>query len=137
MREERLTVRIRSWNKAPDRRGGSDPKRMVDSIIRHLERILSTRRGSVQIGEDYGIPDVTDLTSGLPDSLRDLERMIRNTIQKYEPRLKAVRIKFIPQEENMLAVSFQIVTRLILEEEKDPVVFESVLDSDGKVTIRG
>jgi len=137
MREERLTERIRSWNRAPDRRGGPDPKRMVDSIIRHLERILNTRRGSVQIGEDYGIPDVSDLTSGLPDTLRDLERMIRNTIQKYEPRLKAVRVKFIPQEENMLAVSFQIVARLILEEEKDPVVFDSVMDSDGKVTIRG
>jgi len=63
--------------------------------------------------------------------------MIRNTIQKYEPRLKAVRVKLIPQEENMLAVSFQVVARLILEEEKDPVVFESVMDSDGKVTIRG
>lgn len=132
-----MTERIRSWNRAPDRRGGPDPKRMVDSIIRHLERILNTRRGSVQIGEDYGIPDVSDLTSGLPDTLRDLERMIRNTIQKYEPRLKAVRVKFIPQEENMLAVSFQIVARLILEEEKDPVVFDSVMDSDGKVTIRG
>lgn len=137
MREERLIERIRSWNKAPDRRGGPDPKRMIDSIVRHLERMLNTRRGSAQIGEDYGIPDVTDLTSGLPDTLRDLERMIRNMIQKYEPRLTAVRIKFIPQDENMLAVSFQIVARLILEEEKDPVVFESVMDSDGKVTIRG
>lgn len=132
-----MTERIRSWNKTPHRRGGPDPKRMVDSIIRHLERILNTRRGSVQIGEDYGIPDVTDLTSGLPDTLRDLEQMIRNTIQKYEPRLKAVRVKLIPQEENMLAVSFQVVARLILEEEKDPVVFESVMDSDGRVTIRG
>lgn len=137
MREERLIERIRSWNKAPDRRDGSDPKRMVGSIIRHLERILNTRRGSAQIGEDYGIPDVTDLTSGLPESLRDLERMIRNTIQKYEPRLKAVRVKFSSQDENMLAVSFQIVARLILEEEKDPVVFESFMDCDGKVTIRG
>ncbi|UCE55521.1 MAG: type VI secretion system baseplate subunit TssE [Desulfobacterales bacterium] len=137
MREERLTERIRSWNKAPDRRGGPDPKRMIDSIVRHLERILNTRRGSAQIGEDYGIPDVSDLTSGLPDTLRDLERMIRNTIQKYEPRLKAVRVKLIPQDEDMLAVSFQIIARLILEDEKDPVVFESVMDSDGKVTIRG
>jgi predicted component of type VI protein secretion system len=37
----------------------------------------------------------------------------------------------------MLAVSFQIVARLILEEEKDPVVFESFIDSDGRITIRG
>lgn len=110
---------------------------MVASIVRHLERILNTRWGSAQIADDYGIPDFTDLRSGLPDAIRDLERAIRNTIQKYEPRLEAVRVKFIPQEETMLAVSFQIVARLILEEEKDPVVFESIMDPDGRVTIRG
>jgi type VI secretion system protein len=137
MREERLTERIRSWNRAPDRRVGQDPKRMIDSIVRHLERILNTRQGSVQIAEDYGIPDFTDLSSGFPDALRDLERTIRNTIQKYEPRLKSVRVKFIPQEETALAVSFQIVGRLILEEEKNPITFQSVMDSDGKFTIRG
>ena len=137
MREERLTERIRSWNRAPDRRGGPDPKRMVASIVRHLERILNTRWGSAQTADDYGIPDFTDLRSGLPDAIRDLERAIRNTIQKYEPRLEAVRVKFIPQEKTMLAVSFQIVARLILEGEKNPVVFESTMDPDGRVTIRG
>ena len=137
MREERLTERIRSWNKAPDRRGGSDPKRMIDSVIGHLERILNTRQGSAQIADDYGVPDFSDFRSGFPDAIRDLERTIRNTIQTYEPRLTAVRIKFIPQDENMLTVSFQIVARLILEDKKDPVVFESIIDSDGKVTIRG
>lgn len=110
---------------------------MTDSIIRHLERILNTRWGSAQTVDDYGIPDFTDLRSGLPDATRDLERAIRNTIQKYEPRLEAVRVKFIPQEETMLTVSFQIVARLALEGEKNPVTFQSVMDSDGKVTIRG
>ncbi|NIO05778.1 MAG: type VI secretion system baseplate subunit TssE [Deltaproteobacteria bacterium] len=137
MREERLTERIRSWNRAPDRRGRPDPKRMIDSIVRHLERILNTRWGSAQIADDYGIPDFTALRSGLPDAIRDLERAIRNTIQKYEPRLEAVRVKFIPQEETILTVSFQIVARLAVEGEKNPVTFQSVMDSDGKVTIRG
>lgn len=137
MREERLTERIRSWNRAPDRRGRPDPKRMVDSIVRHLQRILNTRWGSAQIADDYGIPDLTDLRSGLPDAVQDLERAIRNTIQKYEPRLEAVRVKFIPQEETILTVSFQIVARLALEGEKNPVTFRSVMDSDGRVTIRG
>jgi len=137
MREERLTERIRSWNRAPERRGRLDPKRMVDSIVRHLERILNTRWGSAQIADDYGIPDLTDLRSGLPDAVQNLERAIRNTIQKYEPRLEAVRVKFIPPEETILTVSFQIVARLALEGEKNPVTFQSVMDSDGKVTIRG
>ena len=109
---------------------------MIDSILRHLEQIMNTRWGSTQIAEDYGVPDFTDLSTGFPDGLRDLERTIRNTIQKYEPRLKSVRVKFIPQEETMLAVSFQIVAQLILDEGKNPVTFQTVMDSDGKVTIK-
>jgi len=84
---------------------------MIDSIVRHLERILNTRQGSVQIADDYGIPDFTDTSSGFSDTVRDLERTIRNTIQKYEPRLKSVRVKVVPQEETTLTVSFQIVGR--------------------------
>jgi len=137
MREERLTERIRSWKRTPDRRVGQDPKRMIDSIVRHLERILNTRQGSVQIADDYGIPDFTDTSSGFSDAIRNLERTIRNTIQKYEPRLQSVRVKFAPQEETTLAVSFQIVGQLILEEGKNPITFQSVMDSDGKFTIKG
>ena len=136
MREERLIQRIRTWKKTPDRRDGQDPKRMVDSIIRHLECILNTRRGSVGIAHDYGIPDLTDFRSGFPDSLRDLEMTIRDTIEKFEPRLKSVRVKFIPQDVDMLTVTFQIVAQLALEDKKSPVTFESMMDTDGKVTIK-
>jgi len=137
MWEDRLTERIRSWKRTPDRRVGQDPKRMIDSIIQHLERILNTRQGSVQIADDYGIPDFTHKSSGFSDAIRDLERTIRNTIQKYEPRLKSVRVKFVPQEETTLAVSFQIAGQLILGEWKNPITFQSVMDSDGKFTIKG
>jgi type VI secretion system protein len=137
MREERLIQRIRTWKKTPDRRDGEDPKRLIDSIVRHLERILNTRRGSVGIAHDYGIPDLTDFRSGFPDSVRDLEMTIRDTIEKFEPRLKSVRVKFVPQDVNMLSVTFQIVAQLALEDEKTPVMFESMMGSDGKVMIRG
>lgn len=136
MQEERLTERIRLWNKAPGQRGGQDQKRMIDSIIRHLERILNTRWGSAQIADDFGVPDFSDMRSGFPNALTDLERLIRNTIMKYEPRLHSVRVKFIPQDEKMLSLSFQIVAKLALEGKKDPVIFESMMDSEGKVTIR-
>ena len=136
MREERLTERMRSWKLRPFRREAPDPKRMIDSVIRHLEQILNTRRGSAQIADDFGIPDFSEYKSAYPDSQWDLERAIRHTIQKYEPRLKAVRVKFIEQEENPLSVSFQITARLVLEEYRDAVVFESILGSDGKITIR-
>jgi len=136
MRENRLTERIRGWNRGPYRREGPDPKRMIDSVVGHLERILNTRQGNVQIADDYGIPDFTDFRSAFPDAHRELERSIRQTIQKYEPRLTSVRVKFIPQDDEMLTVSFQIIARLILEGGRDSIVFESTLDADGKIRIR-
>jgi type VI secretion system protein len=137
MREERLLERIRSWEKGPDRRAREDPAKIIDSVLRHLQRILNTRRGSVPIAEDYGVPDFTDLLHSYPESVREIERSIRQIIQKYEPRLKGIRVSFIPQEEDIFSVRFQILARLAAEDEKFPVFFESLMGTDGRVKIKG
>ena len=137
MREKRLTERLKSWSRGPvNRREGLDHKRMIDSVIRHLERILNTRIGSAQIADDLGLPDFTDFQSTFADSHRELERMIRDTIKEYEPRLKAVRVKFIAPDENPLSVDFQITARLVLDDQREQVVLKSVLDAGGKIGIR-
>ena len=136
MREERLLERIRSWKKHPERRAKQDPKRLIDSVLNHLQRILNTRHGTVPIAEDFGIPDFTEFANNYPDSLRGIERAIRNTIQRYEPRLRAVRVNFLPQEEDVLTLRFQIVAKIATEETNLPVMFESTLDSEGKIKLR-
>jgi type VI secretion system protein len=136
MRETRLLERIGSRQKEPDRRSREDPKRIIDSVLEHLKRILNTRQGNVPIAEDFGLPDLTDLQQYYPDSLRGFERAIRQTIQNYEPRLKAVRVRFIPNEEDPLSLRFQIVGRLAHADYKETLQFESTLGSDGKISIR-
>jgi type VI secretion system protein len=137
MREERLLERIRVWKKEPARREREDVRRISDSILYHLQRILNTRRGNVPIAEDYGIPDFTELLYSYPESVRDIEKSIRQTIQKYEPRLKAVRVNFIPPEEDVLSLRFQIIAQLATDLDKVPVLFETVVDSDGKIKVSG
>ena len=137
MREERLLERIRAWEKGPDRRAKEDPTKIIDSVLRHLRRVLNTRRGNVDIAEDYGVPDFTDLVHSYPESIREIERSIRQIIDKYEPRLKAVRVSFVAQDEDIFSARFQIVARLATEDEKIPVFFESLMGSDGRVKIRG
>jgi type VI secretion system protein len=124
MREERLLERIRAFGKEPTRRGKEDPRRITDSVLRHLQRILNTKQGNVPIAEDYGTPDFSDFLLSFPDSIREIERAIRVAIQKYEPRLRGAK------------VSFQIVAKLDTES-KTPVFFETQIDSDGKVIIKG
>jgi len=136
MREERLLERLKTWEKEPTRRGKEEPRRIIDSVLRHLQRILNTKRGNVPIAEDYGVPDFSDFLNSLPESIREIEKTIRLAIQKYEPRLQGVRVSFIPQEEDPLSLRFQIIARLATQA-KTQVFIETVVDSEGKVDIRG
>lgn len=136
MREERLLNRLRTWERDPARRGREDPRKIVDSVLEHLQRILNTKQGNVPIAEDYGVPDFTDIRHFSAESVREIERSIRQTIQKYEPRLKAVRVSFVPQDEDNLSLRFQIAAKLV-SEAKAQVFFETVIDSEGKIDIRG
>jgi type VI secretion system protein len=136
VREDRLTERIRAREKDPQRRSKEDPGRTIDSVLAHLQRILNTRQGNVPIAEDYGVPDFTTLLQGYPHSLQDFERSIRESIQKYEPRLKAIRVSFLPDEEDPLSIRFQILGKLATGDHEDPVHFESTVGSDGRISIR-
>jgi len=136
MGKDRLLERIRAQKKDPRIRRKEGPKEVIDSVLQHLQRILNTRQGSVPIAKDFGIPDLTELHLGYPDSLRLFERAIRQTIQKFEPRLTGLRVRFVPDEEDPLSLRFQILGKLQAEGYKDPVRFESTVGSDGKVIIK-
>ncbi len=136
MREQRLLERICSWEKEPDRRSREDSGRIIDSVMGHLQRILNTRQGSVQIADDFGLPDFTDLIDNYPESIRDLERSIRRMVQKYEPRLTSIQVNFIPQEDEKLSLDFQITAELRAGDETLPVRFDSQMESSGKVNVK-
>ncbi len=137
MREHRLLDRIRRMDKNPNRRVTEDPRQMIHSIQDHLQRILNTRQGSTLIAEDFGVPDFTNFMSAFPESQRGIERSLRQTIQKYEPRLQGVRVGFLPREEDPMTITFQITARLALKGHKEPVSFESQVDSGGHVRVKG
>ena len=136
MEEARLLERIRLREKNPLRRENQDATQVIDSLLNHLTRILNTRRGNVLIAEEYGIPDYTEFLQNYPESLREVERAIKQTITQYEPRLKAVRVSFVPQENDILSITFQISAKLASTTSNTSVFFETQLDSGGKVSIK-
>jgi type VI secretion system protein len=136
MREERLLERIRSRAKTPDRSTQEDPKRIVDSVVEHLQKLLNTRQGGAQIAPDFGMPDYNEALRGQSGASREIEKSIRQSIQKYEPRLKAVRVRFIPLPDDLLSLNFEIYARLSIGDSEQTVVFESLMDEDGQIRIR-
>ncbi len=135
MREERLLRRIRTLKKEPHRTAREEPHRVVQSVMEHLQRLLNSRQGNVPIAEDYGVPDLTDVAYTYPDSVREVERALRNTIQRYEPRLRNVRVSSLPPDESSpLNLRFEVKARLAQGDER--IFFETLIDPEGKVQVR-
>ena len=136
MREKRLLERLRASEADPDWRGETDPKIAISSVLDHLGKILNTRQGSAPIAEDYGVPDFTSIASSFgTDSLPEIEDAISKVITKYEPRLVGVKVHFEPRPDKPFMIAFKLMARVRVEGREMPVVFETVLNPDGHITV--
>ncbi len=115
----------------------ADPHRTIESVLTHLRKMLNVRQGSVCTLPDYGIPDLNSLFMQYPDAVLALRRIIRDSLEKYEPRLRGVNVRYIPDEENPLMLRFEIKARLVMDEQESPVRFETVVGDNGEVRVRG
>lgn len=77
----------------------SEKKRLIVSIMDHLTRMFNTRKGSIPHLQDYGLPDISEIYRKMPEGLEELKDAIKKTIERYEPRLKNVRV--VRSEDNM------------------------------------
>jgi type VI secretion system protein len=135
MREERLLERIRRWEQEPLGRSGENPKLTIDSVVRHLQRLLNTRQGSVQIAQDYGMPDFAHLLQRDPEAPVDVEIVIRDVIEKYEPRLTGVRVRYMTHDDEKLTHRFDIQAKLKLDGRS--VYLETLVGLDGRIQVKG
>lgn len=136
MRGKRLLERLRAIDRHPDWRGESDPKTAIASVIDHLIKILNTRQGSAPTATDLGMPDFTSIAGSLnADSLPEMEQTLTRVITRYEPRLTGVKVDFEPQQDRPFMIAFKLAGRVRLQDREVPVVFETVLNSDGHISI--
>ena len=135
MFDERMLERLRRMEEAPDDRVERNVNRLIESVILHLQRLLNTHQGSVPIADDYGIPDITNSPGeSFDDTTRRIEKTIQQVILKYEPRLANVRMSVLSDKNDVLNLRFKMEAVLI-QDRKTSVVFETVVNSDGKVNV--
>lgn len=137
MRTERLLERIQ-YSGLGRHPPGSDVARFTASVARYLSLMLNTQQGDAQTVQDFGMPDLNHIRfgEGLED-LRGLERVIADRILKYEPRVQQVQVAFVPQEADPLSLMFRINLNLVYQQQVVPVVFETILDADGRISVMG
>lgn len=136
MREDRLLERISRWEDGRERSHLTSAELLVSSVLRHLQRVLNTRQGSVGIDERYGVPDFTNLAGSFTSgSAKDIETEIRAVIERCEPRLKSAQINLVAEGRDVLSLKFELSGIIEADEREIPVHLSTVVNSDGKVSI--
>jgi len=137
MFEETLLERIRHLEKDPGERGARDISLGIESVLRHLQKMLNTRQGSVPIADDYGMPDLTNFPgNSLTSAAAELEQMIKTVIKKYEPRLVKIEIHFDPKPGETAVMRFKLEGEMMADRDQtNPIVFETVVTAEGAVRV--
>jgi type VI secretion system protein len=99
---------------------------LIESIISNLTKMLNTRQGGPMIQpDDYGMVDITDISTRFPDSVSDVQKAFRIAIEKYEPRLKNVQVEHVGEGTDLQRKG------------RESVYFETVVDPSGEVQLNG
>jgi len=119
---ERLYLQDES-SSAPQKQRGETP--LVASIKAHLRRLFSTRQGTVPASPDYGLPmwgDTEDLDLG------DVCDLIKQQIERFEPRLAEVDVEPLQHENPKMVVLS--VHGLVASPQSERFQLNIVLDSN-------
>ena len=131
-----LLERLEDPDPAGERRVRMDENELRESIRRNLQRLLNSRHGGSPVAPDYGTPEFEAHFRSGKGADSSLARELARCIEKYEPRLRDVRVAFVvADEQRPLRLSFDISATMILDEETLPAVFHSVVETSGQIRI--
>ncbi|HUU46858.1 MAG TPA: type VI secretion system baseplate subunit TssE [Acidobacteriota bacterium] len=121
--ERTLLERLADPDPPGERRLELNVGRLTQSVLRHLRKMLNSRTGHAPAQPDYGISDLNEFKFAYPDSITPMRQAIQASIEKYEPRLKNVRVAWVPDEDDPLNVRFEIAARLVIANDEVPISF--------------
>ena len=116
---------------------GSDQRAAMQSVLANLRDILGTRQGAAAAQPDLGLPPPNEIRQNYPASINEIQRAIAETITRYEPRLREVKVTYIQVENEHLTVHFQVAAALVINGQRQMVAFETCVDHAGKVKVDG
>ena len=137
MKERTLIDRLRNPRPDEKRRAGVDLAAIEESILAHLQRMLNSRQGCSLSAPDYGTPDVSEVARDRAEAVTQMEASIRRSIEKYEPRLTDVTVRFVKSDDEMLVLCFEVSARLKTKEVDAGVRFTTRMVPEGRVDVKG
>jgi len=135
--EKSLLERIDAADGGSARGGASDPYALSRSVLAHVHKMLNVRQGNVAALPDFGLPDINDLAHRHGNPVPELKKAIKQCIERYEPRLTRVRVRYAPDPASPLDLRFEVAGQVSADGESSPVVFETTVNGSGHVNVRG
>jgi len=102
------------------------------SVMDNLTYLFNTRQGSVAHLPDYGLPDLSSVYREVPYSIDGLKQIIQEIVQKYEPRLRHVRVMHQHSEKYTMRITFILSAEI---EKGEYVKFQTTFTSNELVDI--
>ena len=83
-----------------------------------------------------GMPAPSDITGASPNAVALLLKILRASIEKYEPRLKDVEIAHVEGADEILTLRFQITARIEGAPDGSSISFDTVVDPGGRCKVQ-
>lgn len=136
MNERRLLERISSWEIGEERTSRTRVDVLVQSIMKHLSRLLNTRQGSVLLDPTFGVPDFTNVAGGMASgSVGEMEDEICRVVKKYEPRVRSPKVTLISDASDMLSIKFELEGTIDADDRSIPLHLSTTVGSNGRVYV--
>lgn len=107
---------------------------VLGSIRANLHRILNSQRGFSQIAPEYGLSDLVESTF-TSTSMGRIEDELRRTIERYEPRLTAVQVRFIATTEVRMGLRFDVSAKALVGGRARPAKFTTMLEGGRELSV--
>lgn len=101
---------------------------VVQSIKRHLVRLLNAHPGASLSAPELGLLDFNDATLGTLDLGILVRNTIRQCIERFEPRVDRVSVMALPQGADPLQLRFQVTVHLRVAAVDDKATIDLLLD---------
>ena len=112
-----------------------DLEALMNSVRNHLVHLLNARHGMSEGMPDYGLPALTDLTIGSGDYVQAVQEAIRVAIEKYEPRLRHVRVSRVTDDEGRHTLAFRVDAALISQSGEHRVWYQTEVTGSGEYEV--
>lgn len=110
-------------------------RHLIESVHLHLTDLLNTHSGNAMIDGEYGLPDFNDVLANSSNLVRSIQKSIKSTIERFEPRLKSVEVNYRQDHHNPLQLGFGIRGEVFHNGGKVPMSINIYMGTDGKFNV--